>query len=102
MSGRQAIKEGQILTGPLFSEPMRVETVRPNGPDIWVAGLVGLHSKRVRDPARFEWNEAEKVAHYWIEVNAMTKPMVVREDSPAYRPAPQGGAGRPPYGEKLP
>jgi hypothetical protein len=22
---------GQILTGPLFNEPMRVETVQPNG-----------------------------------------------------------------------
>ena len=27
------IRDGQILTGPLFSEPMRVETVRSNGSD---------------------------------------------------------------------
>jgi hypothetical protein len=43
-----AIREGQILTGPLFSEPMRVETVRADGADAWVAGLVGLRSEQFR------------------------------------------------------
>ena len=31
------IREGQVLTGPLFSEPMRVVTVGSNGPGLWVA-----------------------------------------------------------------
>ncbi len=48
MSEKQLLHEGQILTGPLFSEPMRVETVHANGPDTWVAGLVGTHSERFR------------------------------------------------------
>jgi superfamily II DNA or RNA helicase len=48
MSEKQLLREGQILTGSLFSEPMRVETVRPNGPDAWVAGLVGTQSERFR------------------------------------------------------
>lgn len=39
---------GQILTGPLFDEPMRVETVRPQSRDAWVVGLVGLQSERFR------------------------------------------------------
>ena len=30
-SGNPPIRDGQILTGPLFNEPMRVETVRSNG-----------------------------------------------------------------------
>ena len=38
----------------------------------------------IRDPARFAWNEVTKVAHYYLAVNAMTKPMEVREDSPPY------------------
>jgi len=42
------IRRGQILTGALFNEPMRVETVRINGPDSWVAGLVGTKSERFR------------------------------------------------------
>jgi hypothetical protein len=35
-------EEGQVLTGPQFSEPVRVETVRANGPGNWVLGVVGI------------------------------------------------------------
>ncbi|MBI3372873.1 MAG: DUF3883 domain-containing protein [Betaproteobacteria bacterium] len=38
----------------------------------------------IRDPARLDWNEVTKVAHYYLSVNAMTKPMQVREESPPY------------------
>ena len=48
LSAETVIQEGQILTGPLFAEPMRVETVRPNGTDAWLAGLVGLRSEQFR------------------------------------------------------
>ena len=33
----------------------------------------------IRDPARSPWHEVTKVQHYWLEVNAMTTPMQVRE-----------------------
>lgn len=46
--GERLLREGQILTDSLFSEPMRVETVRANGPGTWVAGLVGTQSERFR------------------------------------------------------
>ena len=39
MDADAAVREGQVLTGPLFNEPMRVETVRSNGPDSVEAGL---------------------------------------------------------------
>jgi superfamily II DNA or RNA helicase/predicted GIY-YIG superfamily endonuclease len=42
------LNPGQILTGTLFNEPMRVETVRANGPDTWIIGLVGTQSERFR------------------------------------------------------
>jgi len=35
----------------------------------------------IKDPARFPWHEVRKVAHYWLEVDALTKPMQVREPS---------------------
>ncbi|MBI2857230.1 MAG: DUF3883 domain-containing protein, partial [Chloroflexi bacterium] len=38
----------------------------------------------VRDPARFPWHEVSKVAHYWLEVNAVTRPMQVQEQSAPY------------------
>jgi len=39
---------GQILIGPLFNEPMRLETVQSNGAAGWIAGLVGTNSDRFR------------------------------------------------------
>jgi hypothetical protein len=39
---------GQIVEGSLFSEPMRVETIRPAGPDRWTVGLVGVQTERFR------------------------------------------------------
>jgi len=38
----------------------------------------------IRDPARFQWHEVTKVQHYWLQVDAMTKPMQVREDEAPY------------------
>jgi len=38
----------------------------------------------IRDPARLDWNEVTKVAHYYLSVNATTRPMQVREDAPPY------------------
>ena len=38
----------------------------------------------IRDPAQFPWHEVRKVQHYYLDVNAMTRPMQVREDPPPY------------------
>ena len=48
LSVEEPIREGQVLTGLLFNEPMRVETVRSSGTDAWVVGLVGQVSERFR------------------------------------------------------
>lgn len=40
--------EGQVVTGTLFSEPMRVETVRESSSGAWVVGLCGLNTERFR------------------------------------------------------
>ena len=52
MSEKQPLREGQILTGSLFNEPMRVETVRSNGPDTWLAGLRTSSARRSALPPR--------------------------------------------------
>ncbi len=39
---------GQILSGPLFNEPMRVETVQSNGVTSWIVGVVGTNTERFR------------------------------------------------------
>jgi hypothetical protein len=38
----------------------------------------------IKDPARFEWHEVTKVAHYYLSVDALTQPMQVREENPPY------------------
>jgi superfamily II DNA or RNA helicase len=48
MASPTLLHPGQLLTGPLFNEPMRVETVQPNGPASWIVGLVGLQTERFR------------------------------------------------------
>jgi hypothetical protein len=40
----------------------------------------------IHDPARFPWHEVVKVQHYWLEVNAMTKPMQIRDEGSSYIP----------------
>ncbi len=39
---------GQTLIGPLFSEPVRVETVGHAGADAWAVGVVGTQTERFR------------------------------------------------------
>lgn len=38
----------------------------------------------IKDPAHFPWHEVVKVQHFWLEVNAMTRPMQVRESGAPY------------------
>ncbi|HXR36116.1 MAG TPA: SNF2-related protein, partial [Candidatus Binataceae bacterium] len=42
------VKPGEILSGSLFNEPMRVLTVNPVGADSWELGLVGLNTQLFR------------------------------------------------------
>ncbi|MGB7621068.1 MAG: DUF3883 domain-containing protein, partial [Terriglobia bacterium] len=43
----------------------------------------------IADPARFKWHEVKKVDHYWLEVDAITKPMKIRDESPPFGDTPQ-------------
>jgi hypothetical protein len=147
-SGSQ-LREGSIIVGSLFNEPMRVETARASGDGTWTVGLVGAQSERfrkvtlstrdldgltvldagftydgdgrllrlglqayslgivwefdpyfslsislrmtfpelqepIKDPPRFPWHEVSKGAYCWLEVDAMTKPMIVQEEQSPY------------------
>ena len=41
----------------------------------------------IQDPASFSWREVTKVQHYWLDVNALQRPMMVREAEGLYRGA---------------
>ena len=38
----------------------------------------------IRDPARLDWTEVTKVAHYYLSVDAMTTPIQLHESPPPY------------------
>ena len=44
-----SIAEGQILTGVMFNEPMRVVTTKQGGAGTMIAGLVGQNSRQFRE-----------------------------------------------------
>jgi hypothetical protein len=48
MGSQIIVREGHVLFGPQFNEPMRVETVTSSAPDTWVVGLSGLNSEKFR------------------------------------------------------
>jgi len=48
MTDHPSVRPGQVLSGSLFSEPMRVVTVDEGGPGAWVVGAVGTQSERFR------------------------------------------------------
>jgi len=48
MISKPVLEVGQILSGPLFSEPMRVETVQAKQENVMTLGLVGTKSERFR------------------------------------------------------
>ena len=48
MNANPPVREGQILTGPAFNEPVRVETVAASAPGAWNLGVVETRSERFR------------------------------------------------------
>jgi hypothetical protein len=104
-SSRQ-IREGCIVVGSLFNEPMRHDPtpagartilLTPNDQRVaedrrdcyWLYVVTNCATdptlqEPVQDPARLQWYEVTKVAHYYLSVNAMTWPMQVREDDVPY------------------
>jgi hypothetical protein len=42
------LRPGLLLSGALFSEPMRIVTVTASGASRWTLGLVGARSERFR------------------------------------------------------
>ena len=65
--GAIELRQGQVLVGPLFSEPMRVETVTANGTDSWSVGLVGRSLSNA-------WN-ALKSSLFWKTIYQLIIPV---------------------------
>ena len=73
-------------TGTILLTPneRRVAEDRPDCFWLYVVtdcGNTPRFQEPIRDPARLDWHEVTKVAHYSLSVNAMTQPMEVRENN---------------------
>ena len=78
-------------SGTIFLTPNERRVAEDRRDCYWLyivtnCATIPMLQEPVKDPARYPWQEVTKVQHYWLEVNAMTKPMTLREDSP-----PNGG-----------
>ena len=45
---------------------------------------IDFYRARIPDPARLQWHEVTKVQHYYLNVDAMTRPMQVRDERRDY------------------
>ena len=90
------VKGLAAATGSILLTPNQRRVAEDRRDWYWLHVVTGGASapalqEPVRDPARFPWREATKVQHCWLEANAMTKPMSLREDGAKYG----GGDGAP-------
>jgi hypothetical protein len=83
------VKGLAALTGTILLTPNERRVAEDRRDCYWLyvvtnCGETPVMQEPIRDPARFPWHEVKKVQHYWLEVNAMTKPMEVREEQRPY------------------
>jgi hypothetical protein len=77
------------VTGTILLTPNERRVAEDRRDCYWLYVVTNCGSKPqlqepIKDPARFEWHEVTKVAHYSLSLDALTKPMQVREESPPY------------------
>jgi hypothetical protein len=83
------IKGLSASTGTIMLTPNehRVAQDRPDCYWLYIVTDCGnkpVIQEPIKNPVRFPWHEVTKIQHYWLEVNAMTRPMMVREDTTPY------------------
>ena len=83
------VKGLAAATGTILLTPneRRVAADRPDCYWLYVVtdcGQTPVLQEPIADPARFAWNEVKKVQHYYLSVDAMTRPMRVRERPSGY------------------
>ncbi len=85
------IKGLAAMTGTILLTPNERRVAEDRRDCYWLYIVTNCAShptlqEPVLDPARFDWNEVQKVQHYWLKVDAMTKPMQLREERTPYDP----------------
>jgi hypothetical protein len=76
-------------TGTIFLSPNEKRVAGDRRDLYWLYVVTHCDSsprleEPIKDPARFPWHEVKKVEHYRLDVNAMTRPMLLTEDQAPY------------------
>ena len=88
------VKGLAAATGTILLTPneRRVAEDRPDCYWLYVVtdcGQTPVLQEPIANPARFPWHEVTKVQHYYLNVDAMTRPMRVREERRGYEAGTQ-------------
>ena len=83
------VKGLSAVTGTILLTPNERRVAEDRRDCYWLYIVTNCGDKPVLqepilDPAKHPWNEVKKVQHYYLDVNAMTHPMQVKEDNPPY------------------
>jgi hypothetical protein len=76
-------------TGTILLTPNERRVAEDRRDCFWLYIVTNCNDKPIlqepiRDPVNFPWHEVVKVQHYWLEVNAMTKPMQIHDENSKY------------------
>lgn len=76
-------------TGSILLTPNERRVAEDRRDCYWLYVVTGCSTEPklqepIKDPAQYPWHEVTKIQHYWLEVDAMTRPMQVRDDLPPY------------------
>jgi len=76
-------------TGTVLLTPNERHVAEDRPDCYWLYIVTNCNNKPVlqepiKNPAKLQWREVKKVAHYQLEINAITKPMEVHENPPPY------------------
>ena len=77
-------------TGTVLLTPNEHRVAEDRRDCYWLYVVTGCDShpqlqEPIRDPARLGWQQVTKIAHYYLSVEAMTRPIKAQDDSPRYK-----------------
>jgi len=83
------VKGLAAATGTILWSPNEKRVAEDRRDCYWLYIVTGcggepILQEPIHDPIQYDWHEVKKVQHYYLNVNAMTQPMEVREDETLY------------------
>ncbi len=77
-------------TGPILLTPNERRVAEDRRDCYWLYIVTNCATqpelqKPIKDPAALPWHEVTKVAHYYLSVDALTRPMQLHDNPPSFK-----------------